>query len=66
MSKPIGTKQGTRLMTLKEAAEQLHVHPNTLRLWDKDGTLKSVRIGSGKHRRYRRAEIEKILKSDKK
>ena len=57
--------QGPHLLTLRETAELLHVHPNTLRLWDEKGILKSVRIGTAQHRRYRRIDIEKIIKNRK-
>lgn len=49
------------LLTLKEAAQILKVHPNTLRLWDKKGTLVAVRIGEKKARRYRKEDIEKFI-----
>ena len=49
------------LLTLKEAAQVLKVHPNTLRLWDKKGVLVAVRIGVKKVRRYKKDEIEKFI-----
>jgi len=54
-----------KLIKLKEAAEILSVHPNTLRLWDKKGILTAVRIGERKIRRYRVRDIEKIIKKNK-
>lgn len=51
-----------KLIKLKEAAEILSVHPNTLRLWDKKGILKAVRIGDKKLRRYRLEDIKKFIK----
>jgi len=33
------------LLTLKETAQILKVHPDTLRLWDNKGVLKAVRVG---------------------
>lgn len=53
--------QETRLITIREAAEMLGVHLETLRRWDNDGKLKSVRVGEFGHRKYRKADIEKIL-----
>lgn len=53
------------LITLKEAAEILKCHPNTLRLWDKDGTLRAIRIGKRKARRYKREEILNFLVTEK-
>lgn len=49
------------LLTLIQACELLQVHPNTLRNWDKNGTLKAVRIGERKLRRYKKADLLKFL-----
>lgn len=48
-------------LTLTQACELLQVHPNTLRNWDKNGTLKAIRIGAGKLRRYKKEEILALL-----
>jgi len=50
------------LLTLKEAAHILKVHPNTLRVWDKKGLLVAVRIGEKRVRRYHKSDIEKFIK----
>lgn len=49
-------------LTLTEVCDLLKVHPNTLRNWDKNGTLKAVRIGVKKIRRYRKTDIQKFIK----
>lgn len=48
-------------LTLTQACELLQVHPNTLRNWDKNGTLKAIRIGAGKLRRYKKEDILALL-----
>ena len=49
------------LLTLKEAAQILKVHQNTLRLWDNKGILPALRIGVKKVRRYKKEDIEKFI-----
>ena len=50
------------LLKLSEAAELLNVHPNTLRKWDKKGILKAVRFGERGDRRYRKLDVERLIK----
>jgi len=40
------------LLTIKEAAKLINVHPNTLRNWEREGKIQAVRIGSRRDRRY--------------
>jgi excisionase family DNA binding protein len=49
------------LLTLREAADILKCHPNTLRNWDRVGLLKAVRIGTREDRRYRKNDILKFI-----
>jgi excisionase family DNA binding protein len=56
---------GRRFIGIGETAKMLQVHPNTLRKWDEKGVLKSVRLKAGLHRRYRKSDIEKIIKDHK-
>lgn len=42
------------LLTLQETSKILKVHPNTLRIWDNNGTLKALRIGIKRTRRYKK------------
>lgn len=51
----------SEILTLTEVSEMLHVHPNTLRNWDTNGTLKPLRMGEKKIRRYRRSDVEAFL-----
>jgi excisionase family DNA binding protein len=52
-----------QFLSIREVATMLKVHPETLRRWDKEGKLKSVRIGERGHRKYSKVKIEKLLKS---
>lgn len=54
------------LLTIREAANLLGVHPETLRRWDNDAKLKAIRVGKRGHRRYRQEDIKELYeKSDK-
>ncbi len=48
-------------LTLRQVSELLKVHPNTLRNWDRNGTLKAIRIGEKKIRRYKKEDVIKFL-----
>lgn len=48
-------------LTLNEVSKMLKVHPNTLRNWDKNGTLKPIRIGERKIRRYKKEDVINFL-----
>ncbi len=49
------------ILTLEQVCGLLQVHPNTLRNWDRNGTLKAIRIGVRKARRYKKSEIIKLI-----
>jgi len=53
------------ILTLKQACELLNCHPNTLRNWDNNGTLKAIRFGKRGDRRYRKEDILNILENNK-
>jgi len=50
-----------QLLTLRQAAAMLGCSPNTLRNWDAAGRLKAVRIGPRRDRRYRLADIRRLI-----
>jgi len=50
------------LLTIREVAEMLGVHQQTLRRWDEEGKLKSVRVGKFGHRKYRKTDVDKTTK----
>lgn len=49
------------LLTTREVAELLHIHPNTVRKWYKQGILKGYRIGPRGDRRFPKEEIQRLL-----
>jgi excisionase family DNA binding protein len=49
------------MLTLKEVAQLLHVHPNTLRRWSKDGRIQAYRIAPRGDRRFKEEEIARFL-----
>jgi excisionase family DNA binding protein len=54
-------KKTDKIITLSEACELLHCHPNTLRKWDNSGFLEAMRFGSRGDRRYHKSDIEKLI-----
>jgi excisionase family DNA binding protein len=51
-----------RFITVQDAAEQLQVHPQTIRVWLKTGKLKGSLIGGTKSGyRIPQAEIDRLL-----
>lgn len=54
--------QDTKLFSVRQAADFLGVHIETLRRWDREGKLPAVRVGRSNHRRYEKKELEKIKK----
>jgi len=52
-----------RLLTVREVAEFLHVHPNTVRQWSEKGLIRSCRVGSRGDRRFSVADVNGIVSS---
>ena len=52
-----------RMLTMEEAAEIMGVSKSTLRRLDNSGLIKSYRIGTGKHRRFRKKELLDYLEN---
>lgn len=53
-----------KLLKLSEVAEILNVSKNTLRNWDNNGKLVSVRT-CGNQRRYKASDIENLINNKK-
>lgn len=49
------------MMTVREVAALLHVHPNTLRRWSNQGIIRAYRITARGDRRFKRDEIVRFL-----
>jgi putative resolvase len=49
------------MLTVKQVAKLLNVHPNTLRRWTKDGRIPSYRISPRGDRRFKQEEIARFL-----
>lgn len=52
-----------KLLTIRQAAEILNVHVETLRRWDKAGKLKAIRVNERGDRRYKPEDIERIMET---
>ena len=50
-------------LSLSEVVKILKVHPNTLRNWDKNGTLSAIRIGKRKIRRWKKSDVEHFIQT---
>ena len=53
-------QNGSRLLTVKEAAQILHVHENTLRRWTDQGVLSTFRIGPRGDRRLQEDDVNEF------
>lgn len=49
------------MLTVKEVADYLHVHINTVRKWSDEGILKSYRIGPRGDRRFNSQDVEYFI-----
>ena len=53
------------MLTVAEAAIQLHVHPNTLRRWTNTGVIRVYHINSRGDRRFNEEDINRYLAAAK-
>ena len=52
-----GSKLVDRMLTVNEVADLLHVHPSSVRRWQKSGELKSYRLGCKGSLRFKNEDI---------
>jgi excisionase family DNA binding protein len=56
------TKHGTEsMLTVREVADMLHVHVNTVRRWSNRGILKAYQINNRGDRRFRQQDVALFL-----
>lgn len=49
------------MLTVREVANLLHIHTNTVRRWSDRGILRSYRIAQRGDRRFRREDVARFL-----
>lgn len=49
------------MLTVREVAELLHIHTNTVRRWSDRGIIKAYRIASRGDRRFKQEDINHFL-----
>ncbi len=49
------------MLTVREVARLLHIHPNTLRRWSNEGKIRAYRITRRGDRRFKREEVVRFL-----
>ncbi len=59
------TELPPRMLTVKEIASILRIHPNTVRRWERNGLLKSYSIGPRRGLRFRQEDILDFLDGSK-
>jgi excisionase family DNA binding protein len=57
----MASEQMDDMLTVREVARLLHVHPNTLRRWTNKGRIRAYRISPRGDRRFKREEIARFL-----
>jgi putative resolvase len=51
----------SEMLPVSEVARLLHIHPNTLRRWSKEGKIRAYRINRRGDRRFKREEVARFL-----
>ena len=53
------------LLSISEACQLLNCHPNSLRLWEKKGLIKSIRFGIRRDRKYSKEMLLGLMNNEK-
>lgn len=53
--------QSGQLLTVREVAQLLHIHNNTVRRWSDEGIIRTYRISRRGDRRFKREDIDSFL-----
>ena len=61
MIKNLKNEEDGKYLSIKAVSEMFAVHPDTLRNWEKEGTLVPLRVGKRQDRRYRPEDVEAIM-----
>jgi excisionase family DNA binding protein len=57
----VNDRQIRPMLTVREVAELLHIHTNTVRRWSDQGVLRAYRIAHRGDRRFRREDVARFL-----
>jgi excisionase family DNA binding protein len=57
----VDERQIRPMLTVREVAEMLHIHANTVRRWSDRGALRAYRIARRGDRRFRREDVARFL-----
>ena len=57
-------KELNRMLTITEAADLLGVSCTSLRRYANEGKIRVYRVGSGKHRRFRKRDVLEYLEKN--
>lgn len=49
------------MLTVREVARMLHIHPNTVRRWSNDGRVRAYRINNRGDRRYKKTDVARFV-----